>query len=118
MVKLNIPIDLFYTYGGLYKHDFSKERQYGIDINYSRHFVEIKSMWMSLDKQYFTRFNEEPYFIVKFISDEPRNEDKGYDYKDMHLNYVVRQNETKIVDIMYNYVMEHEEVMTSRKYNL
>jgi hypothetical protein len=124
MVILDIPVDIYFNQGSwkerVHKSFYSKEKQEGAGIESSRHINTIKAMWMSLSKQHFREFKDKPYFLVKLYFNEPRlkhgTRDEYVKY-DNHAVYDTKSNEL-LIDEIYNYVMDHEEVLTGSKYNL
>jgi hypothetical protein len=124
VVILDIPVDLYFNQG-TWKDRwnvsyYSKEKQEGDGIEYSRHINTVKKMWMSLSKQYFKEFKEKPYFLVQLYFDEPRLKHGTRDEYitwDNHAVHYTKSNEL-LVDEIYNYVIDHEEVLTGSKYNL
>lgn len=111
IVNLNIPIDIYY------KNNIFSENK--ISEN-ARHFYEINKMWISTDfpkKQNFKDFNEAPYFIVELLSDNYNN--PYFDNRKIE-KFIIRENHGNelIIDAIYNYILEHEEILTAYKYNI
>jgi hypothetical protein len=128
-ILLNIPIDITHIYNIGYRSPYLLKHRFkngkveikdnekriidGEEYPQIKHYNMIECMWMSLKNQHFKRFNEKPYFLIKLLSEE------SYDpNRDQMAIRPDDKYDKPIVDAMYDYVMEHGEVIYSNRYNL
>ena len=107
-IELNIPIDIYYGH-----NRFSIEKEYDL-----RHYYVIGGMWSNFrDKN--TNHGQSPYFLINIYSTKSVKIDVP-DWSEFEERIIVRDEENyyPIIDIIYDFVMKHQEVVQAKKFNL